>query len=82
MKIYLEKDVFPLGTKIKSKMDSCATSIRMYEISEIYRTYNTNRKMVMLRYDLSCNIENYKIYGIEHDKFKSHYLDENKKSNK
>lgn len=82
MRIYTENEVLPIGFEIKSRVDHFGTTIREYKISEIYRTYNTARKMVMLRYDLSCRLVERKMYGIKHDDLKRHILCEKKEKQK
>lgn len=78
-KVYNNNEVFPLGTKFKSKCDSRGTTIRQYEVTEIYRTYNSSRELVMIRYDTKDAKGNSGICGIRHDKLKSHIKIENKK---
>lgn len=77
-KIYQNNEVFPLGTKFKSKCDSKGTTIRQYEVTEIYRTYNSSRELVMIRYDAKCNKANAGICGIKHDHLKAHIKIEKK----
>ena len=73
VKVYRNDEVFPIGTKFESKKDYFGTTIRQYEIVEIYRTYNSGKQLVMIRYDAKNHKKNEGISGIKHDDLKSHF---------
>ncbi len=73
VKIYRNDEVFPIGTTFESKKDPLGKIIRKYEIVEIYRTYNSSKQLVMIRYDAKNHEKKEGIYGIKHDDLKSHF---------
>lgn len=80
-KIYENDEVIPIGTTFKSKCDSRGTTIRVYTVVEIYRTYNSAKELVMIRYDTKDKKGNSGICGIKHDNLKSHIKIENNFNN-
>lgn len=74
MKVYRNDEVFPLATCVTSKCSIGGTKMRNYNVTDIFRTYNSNRELVDIKYRLESSQKGGSIIEtVRHENLKKHY---------